>query len=42
MAGFGTAVPWDLVLDRAIRAAGNVANGWTDTFDAGYEIEPMR
>ena len=39
MTGVGTAVPWDFVEDWAIRAAESVARGWTDTFDAGYEVE---
>lgn len=39
MTGFGTAVPWDFVEDWAMKAAESVARGWTDTFDAGYEVE---
>lgn len=39
MSGFGTAVPWDFVEDWAMRAAESVARGWTDTFDAMYEVE---
>ena len=37
--GIGTNVPWDFVEDWAIKAAESVVRGWTDTFDAGYEIE---
>ena len=39
MSGFGTAVHWDFVEDWAMKAAESVARGWTDTFDAGYEVE---
>lgn len=41
MSGIGTAVPWDFVEDWAMRAAESVVRGWTDTFDAGYEVEGM-
>ena len=37
--GLPTAVPWDFVEDWAMKAAESVARGWTDTFDAGYEVE---
>ena len=39
MSGLGTVIPWDFVEDWAMRAAESVARGWTDTFDAGYEVE---
>lgn len=39
MSGFVNVVPWDFVEDWAMKAAESVARGWTDTFDAGYEIE---
>lgn len=39
MSGFVNVVPWDFVEDWAMKAAESVARGWTDTFDAAYEIE---
>ena len=41
MSGLGTVVPWAFVEDWALRAAESVMRGWTDTFDAGYEVEGM-
>lgn len=39
ISSLGTVVPWDFVEDWAMRAAESVARGWTDTFDAVYEVE---
>ena len=39
VSSLGMIVPWDFVEDWAMRAAESVARGWTDTFDAVYEVE---
>lgn len=36
---FGSEIPWGFVQDFAMKLAGMVDRGWTDTFDMAYEQE---